>query len=116
LAEQDPYQFQLWTLELVGARPVERKKGYPRRGIDGRIYFHDEVDSFYESPALHGNLLPRLQLLTIAELLEGRTIELPLRHELTFKKAPNLKGTKESKNKKLVFDPGRDESQPADRD
>jgi hypothetical protein len=29
-------------LGLVGARPVEQKKGYPRSGIDGRVYFHDE--------------------------------------------------------------------------
>ena len=39
LAEDDPYQFQWWTLGLVGARPVEQKKGADE-GIDGRIYFH----------------------------------------------------------------------------
>jgi len=27
LAEQDKYQFQWWALGLVGARPVEQKKG-----------------------------------------------------------------------------------------
>ena len=42
LAEQDPYQFQWWALGLVGARPVEQKKGSDK-GIDGRLYFHDEV-------------------------------------------------------------------------
>ena len=41
LATQDPYQFQWWALGLVGARPVERKKGADQ-GIDGRIFFHDE--------------------------------------------------------------------------
>src|SRR5690606_3955224 len=41
LAEQDPYQFQWWALGLVGARPTDEKKGADR-GIDGRIYFHDE--------------------------------------------------------------------------
>ncbi|HRT32390.1 MAG TPA: site-specific DNA-methyltransferase, partial [Anaerolineae bacterium] len=41
LAEQDPYQFQWWALGLVGARPVEHKKGADR-GIDGRLFFHDE--------------------------------------------------------------------------
>ena len=41
LAQEDPYQFQWWTLGLVGARPVEQKKGADK-GIDGRIYFHDE--------------------------------------------------------------------------
>jgi hypothetical protein len=38
LAQQDKYQFQWWALGLVGARPVEQKKGADR-GIDGRIYF-----------------------------------------------------------------------------
>jgi DNA modification methylase len=41
LASEDPYQFQWWSLGLVGARPVEQKKGADK-GIDGRIYFHDE--------------------------------------------------------------------------
>jgi len=41
LAESDPYQFQWWALGLVGARPIEQKKGSDK-GIDGRIYFHDE--------------------------------------------------------------------------
>ena len=41
LAEQDPYQFQWWTLGLVKARPADEKKGADR-GIDGRRYFHDE--------------------------------------------------------------------------
>ncbi len=41
LASQDAFQFQWWALGLVGARPVEKKKGADK-GIDGRIYFHDE--------------------------------------------------------------------------
>ena len=41
LAKQDPYQFQWWALGLVGARPAEGKKGADK-GIDGRLYFHDE--------------------------------------------------------------------------
>jgi len=41
LAQDDPYQFQWWVLGLVGARPVEQKKGADH-GIDGRLYFHDE--------------------------------------------------------------------------
>jgi site-specific DNA-methyltransferase (adenine-specific) len=41
LAQEDPYQFQWWALGLVGARPEETKKGADK-GIDGRIYFHDE--------------------------------------------------------------------------
>lgn len=41
LASQDPYQFQWWALGLVGARPTDQKKGADK-GIDGRLYFHDE--------------------------------------------------------------------------
>lgn len=40
LAESDKYQFQWWALGLVGARPVDQKKGADK-GIDGRLYFHD---------------------------------------------------------------------------
>lgn len=41
LAEEDPYQFQYWSLGLVGARPAEQKKGADK-GVDGRIFFHDD--------------------------------------------------------------------------
>ncbi len=42
LAKDDPYQFQWWALGLVGARPVEQKKGADK-GIDGRLFFHDDA-------------------------------------------------------------------------
>ena len=41
LAGQDKFQFQWWALGLVGARPVEQKKGADR-GIDGKILFRDD--------------------------------------------------------------------------
>jgi len=41
LAAEDPWQFQWWALGLVGARPIEQKRGSDQ-GIDGRLYFHDE--------------------------------------------------------------------------
>jgi len=41
LAEQDKFQFQWWALGLVGARPVEQKKGADH-GIDGKILFRDD--------------------------------------------------------------------------
>jgi hypothetical protein len=128
LALTDPYQFQWWALGLVGARPVEQKKGADR-GIDGRLFFHDEEGGitkqtifsvkaghvtvsqlrdlrgvveregaaigvlismeeptkpmrseaadagFYESS--WGNKFPRLQLITVGELLDGRRIQMP---------------------------------------
>jgi hypothetical protein len=145
LARQNPYQFQWWALGLVGARPTEQKKGADR-GIDGRLYFHDEPGGrtkqivlsvksgnvtvkdvrdlrgvlereqaeiavlialeeptkpmqgeaasagFYKTP--YGNH-PRLQILTIKELLEGgRRIDYPpefARADVTFKKAPKAR-------------------------
>jgi len=145
LAEEDPYQFQWWALGLVGARPVEQKKGADK-GIDGRVFFHDDAKSqrtkqivlsvkagklqvahvrdlrgvvereeaaigvlltmrnptqsmrgeaasagFYDSP--WGTKHPRLQILTVQELLEGKKIDMPPTRDLrTFKKAPKAKG------------------------
>ncbi len=143
LAKTDPYQFQWWALGLVGARPVEQKKGSDK-GIDGRLYFHDEKKGgktkqilfsvksgtvavkdvrdlrgvierekaeigalimmqpptkqmrteaasagFYDSPFSHKKH-PRLQLLTISELLEGKGVDYPpsAQVNVTFKKAP----------------------------
>lgn len=152
LAVSDPYQFQWWALGLVGARPIEQKKGADR-GIDGRIYFHDAngqthqiilsvkagktsvphvrdlrgvVDrekaaigvlismqeptrpmrseaasaGFFES-RWTGTAHPRLQILTIAELLNGKRIDCPPLGQLsqTFKKAP--KATKRAGGEQL---------------
>jgi site-specific DNA-methyltransferase (adenine-specific) len=144
LAESDPYQFQWWALGLVGARPVEGKKGADK-GIDGRLYFHDEPKAtkqiifsvkagtlhatyvrdlrgvvereqaqigvlismerptqpmrteaasagFYQAPSL--KRYPRLQLLTVVDLLAGKAIDYPPeqeRKDATFKKAPRTK-------------------------
>jgi len=139
LAADDPYQFQWWALGLVGARPVDEKKGRDH-GIDGRIYFHEGAGSktkqiilsvkaghvsvshlrdlrgvldrekaemgallcleeptgpmrkeaasagFYTSPwGKH----PRLQILTVEDLLTGKTLDRPpVQASTTFKKAP----------------------------
>ncbi len=146
LAAEDKYQFQWWALGLVGARPAEQKKGADR-GIDGRLYFHDEGQGgktkqiilsvkggdlkaqdvrdlrgvmerekaeigvllaleeptkpmraeaasagFYDSPGWKKKY-PRLQLLTVAELLSGKRIDYPpsVQVNVTFKKAPKAK-------------------------
>jgi len=143
LAASDPYQFQWWALGLVGARPVEGKKGSDK-GIDGRLYFHDEAEGgktkqvilsvkaggtgvghihelrgvverekaeigvlitmqeptkpmrtevagagFYYSPGWNKDY-PKLQILTVAELLAGKGIDMPPLGQVnvTFKKAP----------------------------
>ncbi len=43
LAVENKYQFQWWALGLVGARPVEQKKGADG-GVDGKILFRDHPD------------------------------------------------------------------------
>lgn len=141
LAESDPYQFQWWALGLVGARPVEQKKGADK-GIDGRIYFHEgpgqtkQIILSVKAGKLHapyvrdlrgvverekaaiGVLLaldeptramraeaasagfytspwgkhPRLQILTIEQLLAGQGIDRPpAQASVTFKRAPKAK-------------------------
>ena len=141
LGKDDPFQFQWWALGLVGARPVEQKKGADK-GIDGRLYFHDDVAGaktkqiifsvkagrtsvphvrdlrgvierenaeigvllslqeptkpmrteamgagFYESP--WGTRHPRIQLLTVTDLLLGKGVNRPAQHgNVTFKRAP----------------------------
>lgn len=140
LAQSDPYQFQWWALGLVGARPVEQKKGADK-GIDGRLFFHDDnsgktkqmifsvkagqvhsahirdlngvlerekaemgvlismeeptrnmvkeasASDLYESEVV-GKKFPKIQIITVGELLEGKKIEMP-HHAApaTFKKA-----------------------------
>ncbi len=150
LAENDPYQFQWWALGLVGARPVEQKKGADK-GIDGRLYFHDEAENkktktkqiifsvkagqtgpghvrdlrgvierekaeigvficmqkatkpmraeaasagFYKSP--WGTKHATMQILTVEELLSGKTVDYPHSEgvNVTFNKAPKAKGKK----------------------
>lgn len=41
LAEDDPHQFQAWSLGLVGARPLNGVKKGGDRGIDGQLFFHE---------------------------------------------------------------------------
>jgi adenine specific DNA methylase Mod len=139
LAEEDKYQFQWWALGQVGARPNEQKKGADR-GIDGRLYFHDdesgkskqiifsvkaggvsvpqvrdlrgvierekaEIGIFlcFEEPtrpmmkeaaeaglykSSDGSTYPRIQILTIQQILDGRQPEYPLhRRDATLKRA-----------------------------
>ena len=142
LAASDPYQFQWWALGLVGARPIDQKKGADH-GIDGKIVFQSggtgEFNSviisvkagktgashirdlkgvlerekaaigvlismqdptqpmyteavtagFYESQ-VWGRNYPKIQLLTVEEILNGKAIDMPPIRQVsaTFKKAP----------------------------
>ncbi len=148
LADSDYYQFQAWALGLVGARPVEVKKGADK-GIDGKIIFQGDepgkfetvqlqvkaghitanqvrdlrgvIDrekaaigvlismdeptkpmqteavtaGFYESKTW-GRKYPKIQLMTVAELLAGKKIDMPPIRQVdaTFKKAERFKGKK----------------------
>lgn len=145
LAESDPYQFQWWALGLVGARPLDQKKGADK-GIDGKIVFQGDSVGKFENVIIsvkagHTNVsqvrdlrgvldreqaaigvlismeeptkpmrteaataghweskmwakqYPRLQLLTISELLAGEPIDMPPIRQVgqTFKKAERHK-------------------------
>ena len=160
LAASDPYQFQWWALGLVGARRADGKKGADR-GIDGRLYFHDEPEGgktkqiifsvkagkvqashirdlrgvidrekavigvlitmeestkpmrteaasagFYKSefhagyPTQH----TKIQILTVEELLGGKTLDLPQSRDFrTFKKAGRVK-LKKTRSQKMMLD------------
>jgi DNA modification methylase len=43
LAKDDPYQFQSWALGKLGARQAGEIKKGADKGIDGRLYFHDDI-------------------------------------------------------------------------
>ena len=145
LAESDPYQFQWWALGLVGARPVEQKKGADK-GIDGKIVFQGDKPGEFEQVMISvkaGNLManhvrdlrgvvdrekaaigvlismedpskpmqteaataglcesktwgkkyPKIQLLTVAELLAGKKIDMPPIRQVgaTYKRAERFK-------------------------
>lgn len=145
LAADDPYQFQWWALGLVGARPVEQKKGADK-GIDGRIYFHEgpgqtkQIILSVKAGKLHATYVrdlrgvmerekadmgvlisleestglmrkeavsagfytspwgkhTRLQLVTVEDLLTGKTIDRPpIQTSTTFKKAPKADRVRE---------------------
>jgi DNA modification methylase len=147
LAREDPFQFQVWALGLVGARPSALKKGADG-GIDGQLLFHEkqggktrrvlisvkagkvgvghvrDLRGVLEREEAEIGLLismkeptkamrteaasagsyssgaegvgtwgkhPRIQLLTIPELLDGRRIDMPpLSGNLTFRRAPRV--------------------------
>jgi hypothetical protein len=153
LAEENKYQFQYWALGLCGARPTEGIKKGADRGIDGRLYFHDDLTgdskqiifsvkgghnigvsevrdligvlqreraeigvyiSFEEptkpmqreaaeagfytsvgSSGAAGGKFPRIQLLTVRDLLEGtKSVQRPLHvRDTTFRKAPRSRPT-----------------------
>jgi DNA modification methylase len=45
LANRDKYQFQWWACSLVNAQPYQGKKKGADSGIDGLIFFQDELDT-----------------------------------------------------------------------
>ena len=55
---------------------------------------------FYHSPAW-GRDYPRLQILTIAELLNGAEVKMPQQAAVTFKQAEKVKGPDEAQQGKL---------------
>jgi Restriction endonuclease len=151
-------QGQQVASDPANARPVEQKKGADK-GIDGRIFFHDEGETaktkqivlsvkagklhapyvrdlrgvvereqasmgvlitmeqptkpmrteaasagFYESPAWNTKH-PRIQIVTVGELLAGKAIDAPPSKDFrTFKKAPRVKKSSTEKQGKMFKD------------
>jgi len=59
---------------------------------------------FYETPGQEGKHYARIQLLTIAELLDKRRVDFPqFSNGLTFKPAPKSKGNKKHTHNPLEF-------------
>ena len=167
LARQDPFQFQSWALGLVGARVATSAKKGADRGIDGRLYFHDDKSGkskqiilsvkagehinvahirdlrgvldrekaeigvlismekptrpmvkeaadagSYKSPYVEQRF-PRIQILTVEQLLEGEQIAYPRLLDVTYKKAPKARG-KEAVNMPLPLGTGDDAPQDDD--
>jgi DNA modification methylase len=65
---------------------------------------------FYKPPGLEDRY-PRIQILTIEELLAGKRVEYPRLLEVTFKKAPKARPAAERKTP-LPFDPVEDDEGP----
>ena len=148
LAEDDKFQFEAWALSLVGARPAGQVHRGADKGIDGRLYFHDDASGnsrqiilsvkgghvehshirdlrgvldreqaeigvlitlepptrpmiteaasagFYKPPSYEGRSFPRIQILTIEEILAGRQIDFQPMRDATYKQAPKAKAKK----------------------
>jgi hypothetical protein len=64
-----------------------------------------EVAGFYTSPGFNQKY-PRMQLVTVAELLAGKTIAMPPIHVVsaTFKAAPRAKGKDQTPQTKMFED------------
>jgi site-specific DNA-methyltransferase (adenine-specific) len=133
LADRDKYQFEWWAVTQIGARPYQGKKKGADTGIDGIMYFQDDLSTrkqekivvqvkggkhvgsphidqligvvekekaaigiyisiteptrnmkkeankagVYESS--NGRLYPRIQILTIEEIMDGKQPEYPYR-------------------------------------
>ncbi len=146
LAEDDKFQFEAWALSMVGARPSGQVRRGADKGIDGRLFFHDDSSGqskqiilsvkgghvehshirdlrgvldreeaqigvlitleppskpmlreaasagFYTSSSIADSAFPRIQILTIEEMLAGSSIAFPRMHQVTFKQAPRAKG------------------------
>jgi site-specific DNA-methyltransferase (adenine-specific) len=65
---------------------------------------------FYKPPGLEDRY-PRIQILTIEELLAGKRVEYPRLLEVTFKKAPKARPAVEKKGR-LQFEPVEDDAGP----
>jgi hypothetical protein len=164
LARDDKYQFQMWALGLVGARPHELKKGADG-GVDGRLFFHggtsdnrlEQMIISVKGGALHATFVrdligamqleaaamgvlisleeptgpmrkaaasaghyqshwglhPRVQILTIAELMGGRRIDYPQVTGINQTYTPSPKAQRRSSKPLTLFEAASIDAQRA---
>lgn len=151
LAERDKYQFQWWAVTQIGARPYQGKKKGSDTGIDGVMYFEDDMNTgkqekimvqvkagaHVSSPhirdligvldrekaaigvyisivkptkdmleearkagvfeSVNGKMYPRIQMLTIEEIMNGKQPDYPYRDTGGF--TPFKRATRQEKDK-----------------
>ncbi len=71
----------------------------------------DAAEAGFYKPSGLEDRYPRLQILTIEELLAGKRVEYPRLLEVTFKKAPKARPAAEKKGQ-LQFDSAEDDEGP----
>jgi len=108
--------FRVWAVPKSGKKAGEldfMDHGYPIHVKQKDKAGRPDIDSFaatsagfYESKALHGQNVPRVQLLTIAELLAGKQVDMPpAHHDQTLRKAPKAKAKGRHKETRLYNEP-----------
>jgi hypothetical protein len=88
--QPNKYQFQYWALGLCGARPTEGIKKGADRGIDGRLYSHDDKSGNSRQIIFSVKGGQNIGVSELRDLIEGnKNVQRPLHvSDVTFRKSP----------------------------